>query len=202
MTKKYSPVTNEQRRLLVKLIYEDGLSIRQAAIGSSIYYPTAKAINKIYIAEKRIDKRQHRFRKIAPRGPTKGLSAQGENSNTELAGVAPEKVTMLIPVREELGFSIDIYDSLDDEMIDVTVERVEEARRQTLPFDHYQITSNVTKQQPHETTSTCGQIQKSSHVPSIKEATRKSSDRLLPCMTTTDECMTIEGISHTHQNGP
>ena len=66
MTKKYSAVSNEQRRLLVKLIYEDGLSIRQAAISSSIYYPTAKAINKIYMSEKRIDKKQHRFRKIAP----------------------------------------------------------------------------------------------------------------------------------------
>ena len=57
MTKKYSPVTNESRRLLVKLIYEDGMSIRQAAIGAGIYYPTAKAINKIYISEKRIDKK-------------------------------------------------------------------------------------------------------------------------------------------------
>lgn len=66
MTKKYLPVTNEQRRLLVKLIYEDGVSIRQAAISTKIYYPTAKAINKIYIAEKRIDKKQHRFRKLTP----------------------------------------------------------------------------------------------------------------------------------------
>jgi len=65
MTKKYSPVTNDQRRLLVKLIYEDGMSIRQAAIASNIYYPTAKAINKIYISEKRVDKKKSRFRKIA-----------------------------------------------------------------------------------------------------------------------------------------
>ena len=65
MGKTYSPVTNEQRRLLVKLIYEDGMSIRQAALTSKIYYPTAKAINKIYTAENRIDKKRHRFRKIA-----------------------------------------------------------------------------------------------------------------------------------------
>ena len=134
MTKKYSPVTNEQRRLLVKLIYEDGLSIRQAAIGSDIYYPTAKAINKIYIAEKRIDKRQHRFRKIAPRAPCMASDATpGASQSTS--------VTMLRPIREELSFSADIYESLDDEMIDVTYDRVEEARRQTLPFDHYKITS-------------------------------------------------------------
>lgn len=117
MTKKYSPVTNEQRRLLVKLIYEDGLSIRQAAKGSNIYYPTAKAINKIYIAEKRIDKRQHRFRKIAKEdGSQQGASAVHNN-------------TVLRPIREELGFSLDIYESLDDEDIDVTFDRVEEARR-------------------------------------------------------------------------
>ena len=65
MTKKYSPVTNEQRRLLVQLIYEGHMSIRQAAIASKIYYPTAKAINKIYISEKRVDKKKSRFRKIA-----------------------------------------------------------------------------------------------------------------------------------------
>ena len=131
MTKKYSPVTNEQRRLLVKLIYEDGLSIRQAAIGSNIYYPTAKAINKIYIAEKRIDKRQHRFRKIAPRsGAAKAShSAKGSENSSGADGASAANETVLRPIREELGFSLDIYESLDDEMIDVTVDRVEEARR-------------------------------------------------------------------------
>ena len=125
MTKKYSPVTNEQRRLLVKLIYEDGLSIRQAAKGSNIYYPTAKAINKIYIAEKRIDKRQHRFRKIASRASPKG--AQQHNG---VGDCQQQQNTVLRPIREELGFSLDIYESLDDEeLIDVTHDRVEEARR-------------------------------------------------------------------------
>lgn len=57
MTKKYSPVTNEQRHLLVKLIHQDGMSIRQAALSSRIYYPTAKAINKIYTTERRVDKK-------------------------------------------------------------------------------------------------------------------------------------------------
>ena len=130
MTKKYSPVSNEQRRLLVKLIYEDGLSIRQAAIGSNIYYPTAKAINKIYIAEKRIDKRQHRFRKIAPKGTSgKGSHQNAAKASESLSGASVANETVLRPIREELGFSVDIYESLDDEMIDVTVDRVEEARR-------------------------------------------------------------------------
>ena len=137
MTKKYSPVTNEQRRLLVKLIYEDGLSIRQAAKGSNIYYPTAKAINKIYIAEKRIDKRQHRFRKIASTASPKGAQQQQHEQ---------QQNTVLRPIREELGFSLEIYESLDDEeLIDVTHERVEEARRQKLPFDHYQIVDKQSK---------------------------------------------------------
>ena len=65
MTKRYSKVSDEQRHQLVKLIYEEGWSIRQAAIASKIYYPTAKAINKIYISEKRVDKKKSRFRKIA-----------------------------------------------------------------------------------------------------------------------------------------
>ena len=132
MTKKYSPVTNEQRRLLVKLIYEEGLSIRQAAIGSNIYYPTAKAINKIYITEKRIDKRQHRFRKIAPRGSAGKVTQNTKkaNDNSSCAGgESAANETVLRPIREELGLSVDIYESLDDDMIDVTLDRVEEARR-------------------------------------------------------------------------
>ena len=45
--------------------------------------------------------------------------------------------TMLKPIREELSFDADLYESLDEAMIDVTEERVDEARRQNLPFDHY-----------------------------------------------------------------
>mmetsp|Transcript_35460 Transcript_35460/g.43377 ORF Transcript_35460/g.43377 Transcript_35460/m.43377 type:complete len:104 (-) Transcript_35460:687-998(-) len=46
---------------------------------------------------------------------------------------------MLKPIREELDFSEGLYDSLDEAMIDVTEERVEESRRQNLPFDHYRL---------------------------------------------------------------
>ncbi len=122
--------------MLVRLIYEEGQSIRQAAIASHIYYPTAKAINKIYLAEKRIDKKQHRFRKITPRlasASSKTLTSQDEQTS------ASKVVTMLKPIREELDFGLDIYESLDEEMIDVTVERIEDARRQNMPFDHYRI---------------------------------------------------------------
>jgi len=164
MTKKYSPVSNEQRRLLVKLIYEDGLSIRQAAIGSTIYYPTAKAINKIYMSEKRIDKKQHRFRKIAPNTTSKDAT---KNQLTEAGSLATDKndsgsqstsaltrnqtITMLKPIREELSFASDIYESLDEEMIDVTEERIGDARRQSMPFDHFQIASSKdAKSQPDE----------------------------------------------------
>ena len=56
MSKKYVSITTEQRRLLIDLIYKQGLNIRQAAIRADIYYPTAKAINKIYRQTGRIDK--------------------------------------------------------------------------------------------------------------------------------------------------
>ena len=61
---------------------------------------------------------------------------------------------MLKPIREELGFGCQSYESLDDEMIDVTYDRVEEARRQTQPFDHYKIsgtTAAAVPCQPHNT---------------------------------------------------
>ena len=44
---------------------------------------------------------------------------------------------MLRPIREELSFDTDLYESLDEALIDVTEERVADARRQNLPFNHY-----------------------------------------------------------------
>jgi len=146
MTKKYATVSNEQRRMLVSLIYEGGQSIRQAAIVSKIYYPTAKAINKIYLAEKRIDKKQHRFRRIAPR-----LTApQSKAFNKQQGNQEPiALVTMLKPIREELDFGPEIYESLDEGMVDVTEERIDDARQQNLPFNHFRITkfSDATQSQ-------------------------------------------------------
>ena len=44
---------------------------------------------------------------------------------------------MLKPIREELDFGSELYDSLDEGMIDVTEERIEEARLQNMSFDHF-----------------------------------------------------------------
>lgn len=46
---------------------------------------------------------------------------------------------MLKPIREELGFSSDIYESLDDEMIDVTHERLQDTRRQAMTFEQFKM---------------------------------------------------------------
>lgn len=59
---------------------------------------------------------------------------------------------MLKPIREELGFGEDIYESLDEAEIDVTVERVETARRQALPFDHFVIMANADAKSPETQT--------------------------------------------------
>lgn len=45
------------------MIYNHGLSIARAAELTDIYYPTAKAINKVYESERRIEKRKGRVRK-------------------------------------------------------------------------------------------------------------------------------------------
>ena len=46
----------------MRLIYEEGLSIVKAAEATGIYYPTAKAINKVYKRESRVQKRSFRYR--------------------------------------------------------------------------------------------------------------------------------------------
>jgi transposase len=62
MGKQYTKVTNDQRRELIKLIHELGHSISKAAEITGVYYPTAKAINKVYKKEKRVQKRNFRYR--------------------------------------------------------------------------------------------------------------------------------------------
>ncbi|CDW80058.1 UNKNOWN [Stylonychia lemnae] len=62
MGKQYTKVTNEQRKELIKLIYEQNHSISSAAEMTGIYYPTAKAINKVFKKEKRVQKRNFRYR--------------------------------------------------------------------------------------------------------------------------------------------
>ncbi len=48
MGKAYTQVCNEKRKELIKLIHQNGLSIARAAEITEIYYPTAKAINKVF----------------------------------------------------------------------------------------------------------------------------------------------------------
>ena len=62
MGKSYTKVPNDQRKRLIDLIYEDGHTIAQAAALTGIYYPTAKAINKVFKKEKRVSKRVFRYR--------------------------------------------------------------------------------------------------------------------------------------------
>ena len=62
-------MTDEQRAELVRLIHEDGLSIAQAAKNTDVPYDNAKAINRTYIKERRVNKinyrqRYHRNKKV------------------------------------------------------------------------------------------------------------------------------------------
>lgn len=62
MGKAYTQVNNENRKELIRLIYEENYSIAKAAVEVGIYYPTAKAINKVFKREKRVQKRNFRYR--------------------------------------------------------------------------------------------------------------------------------------------
>ena len=98
MTKKYAKVTIDQRLRLIQYIYDDGLSIRQAALRANIIYPTAKAIHKIYITEKRIDKKDHRFRTVA-RASCKVKKIVGHASAAITAAYSPMAMhTMHSPI--------------------------------------------------------------------------------------------------------
>ena len=62
MGKKYEPVPNDLRKQLIELIHTKGYSIAKAALTTGIYYPTAKAINKVFVKENRTQKKAFRFR--------------------------------------------------------------------------------------------------------------------------------------------
>lgn len=64
MAKKhnYVQVTNDQRKELIRLIYQEGMTIKKASKQTGIPYPNAKSVNQIYLQEKRIAKKTSRFR--------------------------------------------------------------------------------------------------------------------------------------------
>ena len=67
MGKKYEPVPNDVRRHLIDLIHHRApdaspMTIARAAQIAGVYYPTAKAINKVFLREQRTQKKVFRFR--------------------------------------------------------------------------------------------------------------------------------------------
>lgn len=86
MVKQYVLVSNEQRKRLLELIYQHSYSISRAAQELKIYYPTAKAINKVYKRERRILKKTYR---------TTGLKDEGEESQDEPLNSANQKPRQL-----------------------------------------------------------------------------------------------------------
>ena len=63
MAKNYRVTTDEMRHELIRLIHDEGYSIRQASIKTNIFYPTAKVINKIFQSDGRIEKKKHRAKR-------------------------------------------------------------------------------------------------------------------------------------------
>ena len=61
MVREYQRVTDETRSRLIKLI-RDGQSIKDAAALVNINYENAKAINRIYRRETRVEKKKSRYR--------------------------------------------------------------------------------------------------------------------------------------------
>jgi transposase-like protein len=78
--KKYKLVSNEKRAQLVRLIHMFGLNISKASNILGIFYPTAKAINRVYMREHRVDKKSQR----AKRRPPPLESAKPTQNPTEL----------------------------------------------------------------------------------------------------------------------
>ena len=60
MVRQYVQITDTQRLDLVRLIHREGLSIAKASKATGIPYDNAKAINRTYLREKRVNKINYR----------------------------------------------------------------------------------------------------------------------------------------------
>ena len=61
--KPHVQISDEKRKELLLYIYDQKMNIMQAARAADIYYPTAKAINAVFVRERRVDKKVSRDRK-------------------------------------------------------------------------------------------------------------------------------------------
>jgi len=61
MVKRYNLLTNKQRLDLIRLVHQEGLTIKEAAKMLAIPYPNAKAVNKTFEREQRTKKKHHKF---------------------------------------------------------------------------------------------------------------------------------------------
>ena len=62
MVKRNRILNDKERSELVRLIHEEGYTIKQAGLQLGIPYPNAKAVNKTYERERRTAKKPFRFR--------------------------------------------------------------------------------------------------------------------------------------------
>ena len=62
MVRQYVQVTDTQRIELIRLIHQEAWSIAKASKQAGIPYDNAKAINRTYIKENRINKINYRLR--------------------------------------------------------------------------------------------------------------------------------------------
>lgn len=62
MVRQYVQVTDRQRIELIRLIHSENYSIAKAAKATEIPYDNAKAINRTYLRERRVNKINYRIR--------------------------------------------------------------------------------------------------------------------------------------------
>lgn len=62
MVRQYVQVTDTQRIDLIRLIHQEAYSIAKASKATGIPYDNAKAINRTYLKERRVNKINYRIR--------------------------------------------------------------------------------------------------------------------------------------------
>ena len=83
MRKKHVPVPDEMRQEVIRLVNKEGMNLKEVSKVTGVFYPTVKAIQKVYASTGRINKvkqwKQKVKRKPCKRRDTENVSVSSSS---------------------------------------------------------------------------------------------------------------------------
>ena len=105
MGKTYVTVPDETRQEIIRLINQEGKTITEASQATGVYYPTVKAIQKVYASTGRINKIKHWKQKTKRRRPRRRdpehVYAASSSSEPNSSDICEDSASQDLPSKSE-----------------------------------------------------------------------------------------------------